>query len=465
MGLGRSLSGFGTTRARSYQASVVVVTQPTAAAVAAAIARLPAAGGEIVLPGGTINFSSPFPSLSGRRSIKIRGKGSPSNGFGTGTVIQYTASGTTPFIDVTQSMGVEFENVDIRYTNSGFTGHLIDARNLSGLSANDTRDLKFTRSNIGDNPTAAVRTAQSLLRVNKSHSIIVDDCWLWGAQNLIWGREAGGYSINFAMVGGGLQNSTDAHVRNAGEAWTFDRVAIEARFDGKAGFYTHDAGVASTALTLTGCWAGDVATGGGAWITWLGTGLYIFGGIWKHETGSSSLIVLDENNCNDIQVRTYVSSAASVIDFGTTTGHTQILVDSYLGGVAAVFSGTVPSTARYRKSTGWSGVDVDGNIVMADSGSVISRAQSAATNDLILSRVAGDAADRLVVRPDGLLLGGGSTARDTFLQRSQAGVFKITSAIQLTAIAAASVPNNTIFLDSADNVIKRKDNTGAVAAI
>ncbi len=34
-----------------------------------------------------------------------------------------------------------------------------------------------------------------------------------------------------------------------------------------------------------------------------------------------------------------------------------------------------------------------------------------------------------------------------------------------TAVAAASVPNNSIFRDGADNVLKRKDNAGAVAAI
>jgi hypothetical protein len=37
--------------------------------------------------------------------------------------------------------------------------------------------------------------------------------------------------------------------------------------------------------------------------------------------------------------------------------------------------------------------------------------------------------------------------------------------VALPAIAAGAAPNNSIFRDSADNIIKRKDNTGAVAAI
>lgn len=55
---------------------------------------------------------------------------------------------------------------------------------------------------------------------------------------------------------------------------------------------------------------------------------------------------------------------------------------------------------------------------------------------------------------------------DTSIARGSAGVVDLTSVLRFpTAVAAADVPNNSIFRDAADGVIKRKDATGAVAAI
>ncbi len=57
------------------------------------------------------------------------------------------------------------------------------------------------------------------------------------------------------------------------------------------------------------------------------------------------------------------------------------------------------------------------------------------------------------------------TSADTGIGRAQAGVLNVGNAVQFTAMAAGSVPNNTVFLDAADNVLKQKNNAGVVSAI
>jgi hypothetical protein len=56
-------------------------------------------------------------------------------------------------------------------------------------------------------------------------------------------------------------------------------------------------------------------------------------------------------------------------------------------------------------------------------------------------------------------------AHDAAVYRTQADVVHVKSAIDLPAIAGASVPNNTLFRDSADNRLKWKDNAGMVNAL
>jgi hypothetical protein len=56
-------------------------------------------------------------------------------------------------------------------------------------------------------------------------------------------------------------------------------------------------------------------------------------------------------------------------------------------------------------------------------------------------------------------------AHDAAVYRTQADVVHVKSAIDLPAIAGGSVPNNTLFRDSADNKLKWKDNAGTVNAL
>lgn len=326
-------------------------------AIATALAAMPAAGGTIVLPRGAGVFDAPWPSLAGRRGITFRGQGGGPHplGFGTGTVIVYRGS-SAPFIDLRGAATIQFHAIDLRYSSGALTGHFIDLR---GTVGGDTHDVLFRWCNIGDQLPYTLCSAASLLALDKSNSITLDHCWLWGAQNLIRGRDTE-YVVAFRMIGGGLINSTDAHIRNGGESWTFIGVAIEPRLDGRAAFYKHDTGNQSTGWLLAGCWAGDFFTPGGALIEWFGTGLHIDGGTYRWVLADGTLIKLGndatENNMNDIAFNGYAqgAGASSVFDFGAGSGHSRVHLGGYRNNIAEHTGGTPPTDYSVRGATGFS---------------------------------------------------------------------------------------------------------------
>jgi hypothetical protein len=390
-------------------------------AFAAALAAVPTAGGSIEVPPGTYVLSQQL-NLDGRRSITIFGSGSPSNGFGTGTVLVYTATGTTPFVSAKQAQGIHFEHLDLRYNSPSFTGHLVDLRNTSGSPANDTHDITFTKCNVGANPGTGLNSAKSLVRCNNSHGLAFEDTWLFGAINLIWGRETATSYVNALLFsGGGMINSTDAHILNGGEAWTFVGTRFEARADNRAGIYRHGAGLVSRGFTFVGCWVGDVLVGGGNHIRWSGDALAILGGRWGHETAGGTYVQLDESNCKGIQiVGTEFIGGDAVLDFTTTTGHQGIVVqpaalESYGASTPVLTVGTAPPTTSLVRNpaTGyWNSMFVDGNVVIPGDGAFVSRGQTALANAVLAVRAsgAGDVADRFVLRADGSIARGTGAA-------------------------------------------------------
>jgi hypothetical protein len=103
-------------------------------AINAAIDALPAAGGTVTIPRGTYNFSTPI-DLAGLRSVTLRGEGNAGGSlFGMGTVLQYTATGTTSPVSINSSaQGIALENLDFRYTSSSFTGKYVNCQTSHDL--------------------------------------------------------------------------------------------------------------------------------------------------------------------------------------------------------------------------------------------------------------------------------------------------------------------------------------------
>lgn len=127
----------------------------------AAIDAMPAAGGIIQLGAGTYTPTS-LVSATPDRSILIRGMGSVTAGADAPTVISYTGTGSGSFVTLPLTIAGGFRDLEIKYTNSAFSGVLVD---LYGGSAAGADTTQFLMDNVVLwGPHAGTETA-TLLRV------------------------------------------------------------------------------------------------------------------------------------------------------------------------------------------------------------------------------------------------------------------------------------------------------------
>jgi hypothetical protein len=198
-----------------------------AAAWAAAVAALPAAGGEIFQPHGVSKVSA-FPSLTGRRNVRIIGEGSNNDAGGFGSTLIYTGTGSGAFIDATKTVGFGMEGFNVLYGNVGFTGYLFDFRNASGSGANDTRQGGLKNCVLSGQTGTWTSPAALVCLANAVNMKFGQTTFLGGAFGVI-GRVASTDYSNGHIFDGGckFQNNLTAHVKNAGETWLFDGPIIE----------------------------------------------------------------------------------------------------------------------------------------------------------------------------------------------------------------------------------------------
>ncbi|HRI01842.1 MAG TPA: hypothetical protein PK006_12375 [Saprospiraceae bacterium] len=85
------------------------------------------------------------------------------------------------------------------------------------------------------------------------------------------------------------------------------------------------------------------------------------------------------------------------------------------------------------------------------------------TNGTLFGTYSTESFDRFAINADhGLRLGPGSSAFDTKISRTGVAQVTIENTLKLIPVTAASVGNSCLFIDSADNKLKFKDNTGTV---
>lgn len=106
-----------------------------ATALNAAISGASVVGLHIVVSGYVTYTALPGPSFSGHTGITIDGVGSVTAGADSATQIEYTGSGSGSFITSALSTGCSISHMKLHYTNTAFTGELID---LSNGTAADT---------------------------------------------------------------------------------------------------------------------------------------------------------------------------------------------------------------------------------------------------------------------------------------------------------------------------------------
>jgi len=403
------------------------------AAIQSVIDTLGPTGGTILFPAGNFICASTLTVAAAQRGVNFVGLGGKSSGATTETMLTYTGAGTS-FISARNTSAFSIENIYILYNNASFTGILIDVRGGNGgpdAAYGVIRDCHLVKSGSGG-------SAAALIALSKNIIMKIENCMLSGGDVQILGRDdsttdyCNGLEIDHCT----FRNAAVAAIKNAGEAWSINNCIFETIAGGKAGAYTHDAGVKGLGVTFDGCWFGDVtAAAGGDQITWSGDGLNIRGCTLSANTGSD-LVVFDENGCEGIMINGNVLGYADVaINFGATTGHYDVNIQNNAYRNVTTEMNNPPHLWSIMKADGTRPAYIDKNGLLWQ--------VRDATDGVLASTVLGDASSRFSRRTDGKMTwGNGTDAGDTFLARSAPKVFLVNNEVKIAT--GAGSPENVV---------------------
>ena len=215
----------------------------------------------------------------------------------------YTGSHQT-FIALASAQRVTIEKLAIRYSNSSFTGNLIDLNTTGG----DSAYIRIKDCQLGGT-VSNISGAKSCIRLE--HGIIGVD---------------GGYANVIQLKGNTYKSTNSFAVYNAGQAWsligeTFEPASQSGGTYVRALGYGDDANGSSKGLTFLGCWFGDVSHGTDAWIQFKGYGLNVIGCYFGHNSPNAGAISL-KNNAQGVTIQgnrfetTYGVRAEAVYAYG-----------------------------------------------------------------------------------------------------------------------------------------------------
>jgi hypothetical protein len=311
------------------------------AAIRSAIEALGSSGGVVSFPPGTYVCGTGI-DLDGRQSVTLVGTANPTGGSSAASILKFVGGGSSAFISAQNTAGVHIRHLMILYTSPGFTGTLIDYRNLGGL---DTVFGMVDGCYLGSSP-GGVNSAASLVDLDRTHSMAILNSVFRDGIVGIRGRSASSYANRIFLQGNYFSDNVLAHIRNPGQAWVIQANTFEHLAGGRAGACSFDADVAGSGISLLGNWFGDVAAdAGGAQISWSGESLLVSGNYIGFNEGAAGIEFVADG-CRGIVVASneFVGwGTCTGIDFGETTGHlgVQIGPNAYAG-VSTMIGGTIP---------------------------------------------------------------------------------------------------------------------------
>lgn len=222
------------------------------AAIAAAIADVPSAGGTLVLPAGTTVIGTGL-DLSSKTGLVIRGQGGLGTAADIGTTLKYTGTGTY-VVDMQNTFGVRLLDMQVAYSNAAFTGRVVDLRNVSGLDPSYCAVERCVVGGVGGAVGAAIG-----IDLDKATRVAVRDCLIARCQIGLQGKSVNGnYSNQVLIENVSFRENVVLNMKNPGQAWVVLANEFNPLANGKAGAIGHDAGVQAQGLTIMGCWMGDV---------------------------------------------------------------------------------------------------------------------------------------------------------------------------------------------------------------
>lgn len=379
-----------------------------ATAIQAAINALPAAGGGEVLLPNSYDYSTSL-NLVARHGVHLKGVAGRRNPVQPPrSRLRYTGA-TGNAINAATSHGTIIEDLTVEHSASA--GTVLDCA-----------------ASTGDNPTTFVR---------------VNRCWIVGAavgtgidfklvinaavrdsviENLAYGVKGSvanpevSYSNDVTLDNVTWGTITTMSVLNPGQQWTLIKPTFQALANGSS--VALEANFRHEDLVIIGAGLWD-ATAGGTWLKLRGTGTVIMGGL---AGGHPTTRVVDaqhvDNNgltvCGMTMRGTSTSAIGIGVDLDTGKPNTRVFGNRYDFVTTKVNATSEP----YAATSG-----------------VFSRDESGEISGLGLYPIS------------------------TYARAFPGGM------VFTDAITAAQAPNNSIFRDSADNVLKQKNNAGVVSAL
>ncbi|MFA9204924.1 MAG: hypothetical protein ACEQSH_00550 [Bacteroidia bacterium] len=225
------------------------------AAVNAALASLAVTGGVLVFSGVCV-CASTLSTISTAAGIILRGVSSAHNPTARGG-LRYTGTGSGTFLQVDVSENIHFEDLQIDYSNSGFSGTLV--------KVSSTARFSFTRCALNGK---SVTSAAYLLDLGASIEGSILRTSFSGADVHVVGA-AGSNAISFYSCD--FDRYVTAAVKNPSLSWTFFGNAFENGTTGIGAAISCGASWQTTGLQFSGNWLGD--TSGATAFSWITLGI------------------------------------------------------------------------------------------------------------------------------------------------------------------------------------------------
>jgi hypothetical protein len=204
-------------------------TTDDSAAIQAAIDAAALIQGTVYFPRGVYVHATPI-DLQNTSAVTLRGAGAATpwtfhSPYRMASVTKFTGTGTAPAWDASNCLGLTILDLQMTYSNSGFTGHFIRA----GHASNPSDSLLIERCRIMG-WTDSLITAESLISVAFCIVGTIRKCNLYGAQHLIKGFDTGvNEAPNSITVDGCiLQGGQRTYFCNIGDWWTIKDNTVEA---------------------------------------------------------------------------------------------------------------------------------------------------------------------------------------------------------------------------------------------
>lgn len=301
-------------------------------------------GGTVSFPVGNYVCSGQL-DLDASAGIWLEGAGAVTAGSSPGSEIHYTGSAAS-FISARSSAGFTLRRLGIFYTNSAFTGVLVDLSRPD--SGTDTAFALVTNCVLsGAGPTSAA----ALVNLDRTIVSTVRQCNLAGAQTGLSGIGTSGHYSNAIQVEScQFVGLVAASIRNPGDAWLIAGCTFEALQNGAAGAVA--CGFGSHGLSVIGCWLGDVtATGASTQISFQGDGLLVQGNLIGGSTGTTGISVASGSTGVDVRANAFVNHATGV-QLGSGSAGVTVAANSFQG-VATNVAGTLEATDMVQTDAGF----------------------------------------------------------------------------------------------------------------